>query len=55
MVDGGNHNGKNQEQRALRDYFRLVVNYNYSGIRRQTINTNNFELKSALINMVQQN
>ena len=48
-----NRNG--QEQWALRDYFRLVVNDNYSGIRRQPINANNFELKPALINMVQQN
>ncbi|KAJ4717030.1 DNA-directed DNA polymerase [Melia azedarach] len=40
-----------QQPRALRDYFRLVVNDNYSGIRRQAINANNFELKPALINM----
>ena len=53
MVDNGIHNGENQEQWALRDYFRPVVNDNYSGIRRQTINANNFELKPALINMVQ--
>ena len=55
MIDGGNQNGENQEQWALRDYFRPIVNDNYSGIWRQTINTNNFELKLALINMVQQN
>ena len=47
--------GGNKEQRALRDYFRPVAANNYSGIRCQTINANNFELKLALINMVQQN
>ena len=30
------------------------MNDNYSGVRRQTINANNFELKPALISMVQQ-
>ena len=40
---------------ALRDYFRPVVVDNYSSIHHQAINTNNFELKLALINMVQQN
>ena len=49
MAEGNNNN----QQRALRDYFRPVVNENYSGIRRQTINANNFELKPTLINMVQ--
>ncbi|KAJ4708787.1 DNA-directed DNA polymerase [Melia azedarach] len=44
-----------QQPRALCDYFRSVVSDNYSGIRRQAINANNFELKPALINMVQQN
>ena len=44
-----------QQARALRDYFKPIVNKNYSGIRRQTINANNFELKPALINMVEQN
>ena len=42
------------EARTLRDYLRLVVNENYSGIRRQAINANNFELKPGLIAMVQQ-
>ena len=55
MAEEGNHNqgGENQEQRTLRDYFRPVVADNYPGIRRQAINANNFELKPALINMVQ--
>ena len=50
-----NQNRNEQEQRALRDYFRPVLNDNFFGIRRQPINANNCELKQALINMVQQN
>ncbi|KAI3448699.1 hypothetical protein Pfo_005364 [Paulownia fortunei] len=42
-------------QRAIRDYFQPTMNQNYSGIARQSINANNFELKPALISMVQQN
>ena len=48
-------NRNDQEQRALRDYFRPDFNDNYSGIRHQPINANNLELKPAFINMVQQN
>ncbi|XP_073018256.1 uncharacterized protein [Primulina eburnea] len=39
----------------IRDHFRPVLSNHYSGIARGTINANNFELKPALINMVQQN
>ncbi|XP_075492512.1 uncharacterized protein LOC142530565 [Primulina tabacum] len=39
----------------IRDQFRPVINNHYSGIARGTINANNFELKLALIIMVQQN
>ncbi|XP_073051222.1 uncharacterized protein [Primulina eburnea] len=39
----------------IRDHFQPVINNHYSGIARGTINANNFELKPALINMVQQN
>ncbi|XP_075504552.1 uncharacterized protein LOC142541991 [Primulina tabacum] len=39
----------------IRYHFRPVINNHYSGIARGTINANNFELKPALINMVQQN
>ncbi|XP_075486237.1 uncharacterized protein LOC142525833 [Primulina tabacum] len=39
----------------IRDHFRPVINAHYSGIARGTINANDFELKPALINMVQQN
>ncbi|XP_075481199.1 uncharacterized protein LOC142521912 [Primulina tabacum] len=39
----------------IRDHFRPVINTHYSCIARGTINANNFELKTTLINMVQQN
>ncbi|XP_075524475.1 uncharacterized protein LOC142556862 [Primulina tabacum] len=39
----------------IREHFRSVINAHYSGIARGTIAANNFELKPALINMVQQN
>ncbi|XP_073025192.1 uncharacterized protein [Primulina eburnea] len=39
----------------IRDHFRPVISNHYSGIARGTINANNFKLKPALINMVQQN
>ena len=45
---------QNAQPRTLKDYVRPIVNDNYSGVRRQTINANNFELKLALISMVQQ-
>jgi len=51
----GDQENNNNQRRALRDYFKPVVNDNYSGIQRRAINANNFELKPALINMVQQN
>ncbi|XP_073120835.1 uncharacterized protein [Henckelia pumila] len=37
------------------DHFRPTIQAHYSGIARGTINSNNFELKPALINMVQEN
>lgn len=43
---------ENQQQWAIRDYDGLVVNNSYSGIARQTIVANNFELTSGLISMV---
>ncbi|XP_075475685.1 uncharacterized protein LOC142509480 [Primulina tabacum] len=39
----------------IREHFRPIINAYYSGIARGTIAANNFELKPALINMVQQN
>ena len=50
MADGE----QNAHPRTLKDYVRPVVNKNNSGIRCQTINANNFELKPGLISMVQQ-
>ena len=45
---------QNAQPRTLKDYVQPVVNENNLGIRRQTINANNFELKPVLISMVQQ-
>ena len=47
-----NQNRNEQKQSALKDYFRPIVNDNYSRIRQQPINANNLELKPTLINMV---
>ena len=33
QLNNPDHNRNEQEQRALRDYFRPIVNDNYSGIR----------------------
>ncbi|XP_022860306.1 uncharacterized protein LOC111380876 [Olea europaea var. sylvestris] len=46
---------EDNQQRAIRDYIRPVVNDNYSGIAHPAIAANNFELKPGLIHMVQQN
>ncbi|XP_030959070.1 uncharacterized protein LOC115981018 [Quercus lobata] len=48
MADGE----QNAQPRTLKDYVWPIVNDNYSGVRRQTINANNFELKPALIRMM---
>ncbi|XP_068649564.1 uncharacterized protein [Aristolochia californica] len=50
MADGQH----DAQPRTLKDYVRPIVNDNYSGIRHQTINANNFELKPTLTSMVQQ-
>ena len=55
MGDHNNNNNNVEQQRAIRDYFKPPTQEHYSGIRRQTINANNFELKPSLISMVQQN
>ena len=39
---------------TLGDCWRPMMNEDYSGIRRQPIDGNNFELKPTLISMVQQ-
>ena len=41
-------------EQTLGDCWRLLLNENYSGIQHQSIDANNFELKHALISMVQQ-
>lgn len=46
MAEKNNH-------RAIRDYFKLVVNDTYSSITCQPILVNNFKLKPVLINMMQ--
>ena len=46
---------QNNQQWAIKNYFKPVINDNYSRIVHKTINANNFELKAALISMVQQN
>ena len=39
---------------TLSDYWRPMMNKEYSGIQHQPINANNFESKPTLISMVQQ-
>ena len=41
------------QERTVGDYWRPVVNENYSRIRRQPVDANNFKLKASLISMVQ--
>ena len=44
----------NLREPTFGDCWKSMVNENYSGIRQQFINVNNFELKPSLILMVQQ-
>ena len=46
-------NMADQEQKALRDYAMRSVNGAISSIRRPAIQANNFEIKSAIIQMIQ--
>ena len=39
---------------TMEDFWRLIIQEEYSAIRQPTVDTNNFELKPALITMVQQ-
>ena len=39
---------------TMEDFWRLVIQEEYSAVRRPTIEANNFELKPTLITMVQQ-
>ena len=47
-------NMADQEQKALRDYAMPSVNGATSSIRRPAIQANNFEIKPAIIQMIQQ-
>ena len=47
-------NMADQEQKALRDYAMSLVNGAISSIRRPAIQANNFEIKLAIIQMIQQ-
>ena len=47
-------NMADQEQKALRDYAMPLVNGAISSIRRPAIQANNFEIKLAIIQMMQQ-
>ena len=39
---------------TMEDFWRPIIQEEYSAIRQPTVNANNFELKPALITMVQQ-
>ena len=43
-----------QGQRTMEDFWRPIIRDEYSTVRQLTIEVNNFELKLALITMVQQ-
>ena len=44
-----------QERDTMKDFWRPVIQDEYSAMRQPAIDANNFELKPALITMVQQN
>ena len=44
-----------QERDTMQDFWRPVIQDEYSAVRQPAIDANNFELKPALITMVQQN
>ena len=44
-----------QERDTMEDFWRPVIQDEYSAVRQPAIDANNFELKPALITMVQQN
>lgn len=46
---------REQAKKAIKDYFKPVVNDNYLGRTHQMILANKFKLKHALINMCKQN
>ena len=42
-----------QRPNTMEDFWRLIIQREYSIIRQPTIETNNFEIKPALITLVQ--
>ena len=44
---------KNQRPNTMEDFWRPIIQEKYSAVRQPTIEANNFELKPALIIMVQ--
>ena len=48
-------NRTNARQRTMEDLWRLVIREDYSSVGAPIVDANNFELKLALITMVQQN
>ncbi|XP_073049544.1 uncharacterized protein [Primulina eburnea] len=55
MAENRDNQNELPREVPIREHFRPIINAHYSGIARGTIAANNFELKPALINMVQQN
>ncbi|XP_073057404.1 uncharacterized protein [Primulina eburnea] len=55
MAENKDNQNELPRELPIREHFRPIINAHYSGIARGTIAANNFELKPALINMVQQN
>ncbi|XP_073060052.1 uncharacterized protein [Primulina eburnea] len=55
MAENRDNQNELPREVPIREHFRPVINAHYFGIPRGTIAANNFELKPALINMVQQN
>ena len=45
---------RNQRLNTMEDFWRPIIQEQYSIVRQPAIETNNFELKPALITMVQQ-
>ena len=45
---------RNQRPNTMEDFWRLIIQEEYSTVRQLAIEANNFELKPALITMVQQ-
>ena len=43
-----------QRQRTMEDFWRLIIRAKYSAVKQPAMEANNFELKPALITMVQQ-